>query len=438
MNIGARFRSLASFLSSPKEAAAPRKKSYGSVGLPEVVPGLPNLEFLNDLLPPHGLKKFYKMRMNDPVVSGLIRHLELVFSRTPFTFQGQNAKFVGDMLEALPGGIPGLLNDISSMFTFGFYVGELIWRAEKGVVILGDVAPRFQPTVQAIGNAKGEVEQLTDDGQYFIPLSKCFHIAIGSLARNPFGESLLRSSYKPYYYKVSLEATESSGLERDLSGLPCLKAPEGFNFSQADSSSPDYNEDVAATLDWAVSLVRNVRSDSQQGLVIPAGWEFSIIRGENRTQVPTSEIIARFNSEMASGLLEQFISLGAYASTNNSNVDLHVKNFLNTCQTYMNQIERAINKQIIEKICRFNGKRAPLLKFDKISMDDLADLAAYVRQLASQGVITPTTNLEEELLRISGLPYAPWNAKAPLEKPAKQAPEEEDESDKKKKPKTGF
>jgi hypothetical protein len=53
----------------------------------------------------------------------------------------------------------------------------------------------------------------------------------------------------------------------------------------------------------------------------------------------------------------------------------------------------------------------PELRFDKITEEKLVDLASYVRQLASQDVITPTTNLEEELLRLADLPYAPWNAK---------------------------
>lgn len=385
----------------------------GSTGLDEVVKGLPDLEFLNELLPPVGLKKFYKMKMNDPVVSGLVRHLELIFARVNYTIEGPNAKFFEDMLEALPGGIPSLVEEIASMFTFGFYIGELIWRVKDGVVILDDIAPRFQPSIQAIHS---EVEQLYSEGQFYIPINKCLHIAIGAMARNPFGESLLRSSYKPYYYKVSIEAAESSGLERDLSGLPLLKAPEGFNFSAADSSSPDYNADVAATLDWAISLVQNVRADSQQGIVIPAGWEFSIIRGENRTTVPTSEIIARFNSEMASGMLEQFISLGAYASTNNANVDAHIDNFLGTCDSYLRKIERAINTQVIEKIAAYNGKRAAYIKFDKVSRDALEQIASFVRQLTSQGVLSPTKGLEQELLRIAGLPYDPDNIKPPVEK----------------------
>jgi hypothetical protein len=300
----------------------------GLIGLEEYQPGRPSLEFLSELMPPYGLRHFTKMRMNDPIVSGLIRHLEMIFSDATYTFRGTNAGFIQRMFDNLPGGMPGLISDISSMFTYGFYIGECSWKARDGKVFLDDISPRFQPTIYAIGNDENNIEQQTDTGEYEFPLEKCLHIKIGSVARNPYGESLLRSIYKPYYYKVSIEASESSGLDRDLSGLPVMKAPEGFNFAAADSSGPMYNADVESTLEWALSIVRNVRTDSQQGVVLPAGWEFSITRGENRTSVPTTEIIARYNSEMAAGMLEQFISLGAYASTNNANVEVHVKNFL--------------------------------------------------------------------------------------------------------------
>lgn len=381
------------------------RRIYGSPGYDEQQSGLPDLEFMDDLSPPDGLDKFRVMERNEPIVGGLILSIKNVIKRVAIDIDGENVDFILPQLEALPGGITGLIEDITSAFTYGFYIGERVWTVEDGKVILKDVIPLHQPTISAINNSKGKVVQQATDGTHEIPYKKCVHHIFLKEGRSPYGISLLRHLYKPYYYKISCEAAEATGVDRDLTGLPLLQAPEGFDFTAADESSPHYDPAVAATLDWAVDVVGNVRKDNQQGLVIPAGWQFSLVRSDGTSSINTTDIIQRYNSEMAAGLLESFLAGGASSLTSKGNIEAMIRVFLSACDAYIRSIEETINNQIIAKICEYNNITPPQISFSSTNVADLADLASFVARLVKTGVITPTVPMEKALLAIADLPY---------------------------------
>lgn len=375
----------------------------GSLGTGEGVKGVPDLEFMSELEPPEGLKKFDRMRMNDPVVGGLLLQLESVISRLRWTIEGPNSTFVKDQLLNISASLSTLFMEMASAFTFGFYVGEEIWTVENGEIRLVDIEPRYQSSIEGIDD--GIVYQSCDSGNYEIPLSKCIHFVPITHNRSPFGRSIIRHLYKPYYYKVAIEASEASGIDRDLAGLPKMTAPEGFDFTAADSSSANYNSIVKDTLDWAVQLVGEVRKDEQQGVVLPHGWEFELIRG-SESRIDTSAIIGRYNNEMALGVLEGFLVLGAFASTNNANVELHVSNFLASCDGFAGFMANTLNK-LVGKICRYNNKKnQPIIRFVPMRTHDLENLAAFLSRLVKNNIVTPTASIEEFILAIADLPYS--------------------------------
>lgn len=398
------------------------QKMYGKLGYAEQQVGLPNLEFMTELAPPEGLKKFRIMQRNDPVVGGLMLQLDGVMRRLRYEISGTNADFVIKQLENITGSLPGLIGEMASAFTYGFYIGEMSWAVEDGVVVLQDVEPRFQTTIQAIRRGRvddrdlaaqalepkerNKVKQMTDKGTYLIPYKKCLHHVFVHENRSPYGVSLLRHLYKPYFYKTAIEAAEAVGADRDLAGLPMMTAPEGFDFTAADEASPNYDASVGITLEWAINLVGNVRKDEQQGIVVPNGWDFKLLRGEGKKSIDTTKIIGRYNTEMALGVLEGFLSMGAFASTNNANVEMHVANFLTACDAYAISIAQSINGTLIKKICDYNGiKDYPVMNFSPARVSNLDKLASFVARLVGQQVITPTIPLEKSLLAIADLPY---------------------------------
>ena len=380
------------------------RKVYGTIGYYEQLKGLPDLEFMSELAPPDGLEKFRRMERNDPIIGGLLLRIRNILRRIKTDINGPHASFVSAQLERLP--LDSIIMEMSSALTYGFYIGEMIWTVENGRVILADIEPRFQTSIRRIDRTNNVVEQQAPDGIREIPYNKCLHHIFIEENRNPFGVSLLRHLYKPYYYKVSCEAAEAVGVDRDLSGLPVLTAPEGFDFTRADPDLPDYDESVAETLQWAMNLVSDIRKDSQQGVVLPAGWQLELIRGAGNSTIDTTTIIQRYNTEMAAGLLEMFMAIGQGASASKGNVEAHLRDFLLSCDAYARSMQETINTQLIPKICEYNGFSSyPKVEFSTTNVSDLADLASFVARLVKTGVITPTVPIEKALLAIADLPY---------------------------------
>jgi len=391
------------FSKKRKSTGVPRRV-YGTLGYSEQLKGLPDLEFMSELTPPDGLEKFRRMERNDPIIGGLLLRIRNILRRIKADVTGPHASFVNAQLQRLP--LDGLIMEMSSALTYGFYIGEMIWTVENGKVILADVEPRFQTSIQRIDRENNIVIQQAPSGIKEIPYSKCLHHIFTEENRSPFGVSLLRHLYKPYYYKISCEAAEAVGIDRDLSGLPVLTAPEGFDFTRADSSLPDYDESIEETLNWAIDLVSNIRKDSQQGVVLPYGWELELIRGTGNSSIDTTTIIQRYNTEMAAGLLEMFMAIGQGSSASKGNVEAHLRDFLLSCDSYAKAMQDTINTQLIPKICEYNGYTSyPTVEFSTTNVSDLAALASFVARLVKTGVITPTVPIEKALLAIADLPY---------------------------------
>lgn len=389
-------------------ALASSRQIYGSYGVDDGMKGYHSslLEPLPELIAPAGLAIYNKMRKNDPVIGGLVLLLESVIKRMDYHINGPNTQFVSDMLDSMDTSLSQIFGEVSSAFTFGFYIGEKIWAMKDGVMTLVDIAPRYQSTIDTIDDDEGMVTQSTSGGSFTIPYVKTLHIVLISENRSPFGISILRHLYKPYYYKLSIEASEALSIDRDLGGLPMMSAPEGFNFMAADSTSPEYDPNVAATLEWAINLVSSVRKDQQQGIVTPFGWTFTLARGENRASVPTSDIIARYNTEMATGILANFISLGAFATTNNANTGVHVANFLGACEAYAKAISDAVQRQIINPICRYNKlDKPPTITLSIKHNNTLKDVGTFLSSLVEKGVIHATPSIEHVILELANLPY---------------------------------
>ena len=59
-------------------------------------------------------------------------------------------------------------------------------------------------------------------------LERALHFVTKSRKNNPEGHSILRGSYRAWYFKRRIQEIEGIGLERDLAGFPVLTAPEGM------------------------------------------------------------------------------------------------------------------------------------------------------------------------------------------------------------------
>ena len=385
----------------------PVQKIYGVTGT-QVSEGVPFDEWLPDLYFPDNIIKYRKMRRQDPVIGGGMEHLEQIFVRLKWGLDGNTAevKFFEDMFNEFPEGFSGFIYPTTSAFTYGFFLGEKVFDIKDGQVIIKDILPLSAVSIGAIDIPNNVVRQYAVQGEFEIPYTKCFHFYINHHFRNPFGVSLLRKIYKPYYYKISIEATEAVSVRYDLKGLPVIEGPPGFNASAADpTNKAEYDPRAAKTLNWVNGILQKISQSKLFGAFMPDGFKLTLVRPSGKASINTNEIINRYNTEILSGLLQGFLAGGMFASTNNANIKDQIQVFLLACNGWAQRIADAINKQIIEPLCVYNNfKNVPKFSFGPASISDLQDMASFVARLVKVGVITPTGELEQALLDMADLP----------------------------------
>ena len=99
-----------------------------------------------------------------------------------------------------------------------------------------------------------------------IPMSRSLLFRFGHHKGNPEGRSILRNSYRPWYYKKRLEEFESVGVERDLAGLPMVKVPT--EYLRARPGSEQYK-----MVEAMKKMVRSIRRNEQEGVVFPTAYD---------------------------------------------------------------------------------------------------------------------------------------------------------------------
>lgn len=265
--------------------------------------------------PLNAAKIYRKMRKQDPIIGSLSLNFENLIASKPYNLERGNCnkrdfEFLSSLFSFYLSPKVKLVQQLNSALTYGFAVSEKIFGTVDGYFVPIDFSPRHQSTIHEINYDKQFIRQ-SALGFIDIPYAKCVHHVFYDEGRSPYGISLLRHVYKPYYYKSDIEASEAAGLERDLAGLPIMEAPQGFDFEAADENSQKYDSSVATTLQWAVDTISNIKKDTQQGVVLPFGWKLTVLKGENRTVIPTSDIIVRYNNEIAYGMLQNFLSFTA-------------------------------------------------------------------------------------------------------------------------------
>lgn len=134
-----------------------------------------------------------------------------------------------------------------------------------------------------------------------IPIDKALHFRTKSRKNNPEGRSILRSAYRAWYFKRRIQEIEGVGIERDLAGLPTLTAPPGVDIWNTDDL------DMAEALRRSETIVRNIRRDATEGIVLPEGWKLELLSAGGSRQFDTNSIIERYDTRIAMSTMSDFL-----------------------------------------------------------------------------------------------------------------------------------
>lgn len=415
-------------------------------------------EFLSELRGRKGAEVFTEMSNNDETIGAILFAIEMLVRQASWSVEpgGSTAKdreaaeFVKSCMDDMQQTWIDTISEILSFLTYGWSFHEIVYKRrmgrtkdnrtsskyDDGLIGWMKLPIRSQETLYQWeyddqDNLIGMTQMPPPDfGLITIPMNKAMLFRTRSRKDNPEGRSILRTAYRSWYFKRRIQEIEGIGIERDLAGLPVITTPEGMDIWDKD------DDDMNAIRAGLEAMVKNIRRDSTEGLVLPFGYTFELTSTGGSRQFDTNSIIARYDTKISQTVLADFIQLGhesvgsfALSSDKTNLFSMAICAFLDIiCQTF--------NSQGIPALIDINGDHFagvtdyPLLTHGDIEDVDLATVATFIKDMTSIGVIIPDESLEDYVRQLGKLPKrttdtVPMEARRAAQQQGNEPPETE-------------
>lgn len=417
--------------------AKPDLTELGTTGLRRSG-GFVHEEFLTALRGRRGLLVYREMADNDPVIGSILYAIEKVILRLDWRVDPYDnspeakelADFVDTCLEDMSDSYDQTLASILSMLVYGFSFHEIVYKIRGGdnkdpqrnsKFSDGKIGWRKWPIrsqetlnnwmMDETGGIQG-MRQIDPSGGGFrdIPIEKALLFRTTVNKNNPEGRSLLRNSFRPWYYKRRIEEIEAIGIERDLAGLPVAKVPPEYLSSGKTAAQQ-------TVLDTITNIVQNIKRNEQEGVVFPLMFDdngnemfkLELLSSGGTRQFDTDKVITRYDQRIAMSVLTDFILLGhervGSFSLGSQKMDLWTMSI----DAIAKSIAEVINQFAIPRLMKLNNfttELTPYLSYGQVSSVDLTEIADYVQKLTAAGVLMPDEKLEAYLREQASLPPA--------------------------------
>lgn len=398
-------------------------------------------EFLRELQGIKGVQAYQEMADNDSTIGAILFAIEMLMRQCEFHIEPASqdkadveaAEFVESCMDDMERTWADTLSEILSFLTYGWSYHEIVYKRrggktsspitnskyDDGLIGWRKLPIRAQDTLYGWDYAPGTddligmtQEPAPDFERITIPLDKALHFRTRSRKDNPEGRSILRTAYRDWYFKKRLCEIEAYGIERDLAGFPVLYAPP-----EIDIWNPD-DPDAVSALSRAEYIVSSIRRDAREGLVLPgksadgtlSGWELQLLTSGSRRQFDTNAIIDRYNKQIATSVLADFVMLGQQQVGSFALADSKTKIFALAIGTYLDNICEVFNIQAIPRLIDLNGEHFkgitgyPTMEHGDIEDKDLMTLSTYLKDMIGVGLLEPDDELEDAVRRAGGLP----------------------------------
>lgn len=421
----------------PIEKAKSDFSELGRTGLVQYS-GRVHEEFLKELEGPKAIKVYRQMAENDPVVGSILFAVDMLMRQVDWRVDPADdtpsaraqAEFIESCLEDLSQPFSETLSSVLSMLVFGWSYHEVIYK-RRGGPDQNDVKKRSRFDDGKIGWRKFSIRSqdtlfkwefdeeggiqgmwqsaMPDFTPVLIPIEKSLLFRTSSRKNSPEGQSILRTAYRPWFYKKRIEEIEAIGIERDLAGLPVAWVPATMLSSAASA-------DEKTALNAIKDIVSSIKRDEQEGIIMPQSldekgnrrFDLQLLSTGGARQFDTSSVVTRYNQAIAMSVMADFIMLGqanvGSFALGASKMDM----FAMALGAWLDEVADVFNQFAIPRLMELNEIEqdlAPQLAHADIRRVELSEVGTYLGALAAAGMpLFPDEALEEYLREVANLP----------------------------------
>lgn len=415
-------------------------------------------EFLPKLIGNKGRKVYRQMRDNDAIVSAVLFAVEMLLRAVDWKVESDE-ELDSDLLdEAESEGVPKtpeeavawikgcFFKDMShtfdefvavilSMLQYGWQYTEVVYKRRvgpeeadgmfrsnytDGLIGIRKLADRSQETLyrwelDESGGIIGLWQQPPMGGERkFIPIDKALLFRPHPFKGSPEGRSVLRSSYRSWFFLKNLQEIEAIAIERELNGLPVVSIPNAILNGTDDKSK-------AATEKYK-KMVRDIKFNEQGGVVLPSDLyqdqdgkytserqvKLELLNAGGTRAIDIGKTIIRYQQDIARTILADFIMLGSSDKGSFALSKDKTQMFTRALTGWLETIATTINRHLIPKLWALNSfdrTIMPRLSPGNIDPVDLDQLSTFIERISRAGApLFPDDTLENNLRELGGLP----------------------------------
>lgn len=367
-------------------------------------------EFLPELRWPSAGRIYQEMADNDPVIGSIMYLAEMLIRGCTWDVKAcgdsdvdrEAAQFLKECMHDMDMSWDNTICEILSMMVYGFSFHEIVYKVRRGPEESsskyrsrysdGRIGWRRLPIRAQTSMAEWEFNEEGDVTAFIqncepkfdmvrIPMTRGLLFRTRISKDNPEGKSLLRNAYRPWFFKKHFEEIEGIGIERDLAGFPVLTAPENLDlWNEEDTRMVKMKADAEA-------LVASVRRDSEEGILLPHGWELKLLASGSSRQIDIGSTIERYDNRIAITMLSDIILIGNNRTGSFALADTKKSLLATALQAQVSNIADVFNAFAVPKLFAMN------------SFPGLVDLPKIV----PSSILTPTMSEVALMLRAMGL-----------------------------------
>lgn len=411
-------------------------------------------DFLPSLNSRQGRRTLRQMADNDETIGSVLLALETVYRSVEIHIDGDDQKYVDWLYNALfvDMGDPRspLPDDTWSAFVqtwididiFGFgWYDNWIKKLKDGSIGIARLVPVAQETVdgwdieEPSGYVTGIYQRVNGGKQIRIGRERSLHIVSSTNKSSPEGKSLLRTSYRLWYYKKMFLEIEAILAERGA-GFPVLEVNSDLqklaNTPITDKTSEMEKaaiNDAKAMMGSFEQLVANIKRNEQSGAVIytkpyassyDAETGMRTYGGQQQVQLKlltpdqsgSADIdrsIKRLDTGIARAMLADFLFFGTNGNTGNqSNLSTRSELWQQNVEARIKNNVECMNRQLIPQLWKLNGfpdESIPQLRAGKVAKEAFEVIVNCLQRLAAAGApVFPDVELQTKVYEMLGLP----------------------------------
>ncbi|MBC7808499.1 MAG: DUF935 family protein [Akkermansiaceae bacterium] len=341
--------------------------------------------------PPGGLDTFRRMERDGQIRACLTTKRLSVLSETAQIRPGDDspdAKRAADsartQLNAIPGGVAGLVTGALDALSMGYAVGELVFAQDGTLAAVKWHDPR---RFAAVAGESGDVVavELLEGGhsgngvsaEILFPASRFVWYTYQKRYGNPYGESDLVAAYRSFAEKDSVRRMWLQGLDRFGVPTPVATVPTNWTQKQIDELSARLG-----TLQSETSIVVphgvTIGYDLDAGRVEPARAYLTKIEYED-TQIARAILGQDMTTQGATGSL--------------ASARVHADVLCDWVQSLRSDIAQCLSAQVAARIAQYTvgyGVATPVISFPNLSPAELAARRELVEGMITGQVVAPT------------------------------------------------